>query len=528
MFRFLRMVVATLVITSLTLFFADSQGILPTQCHLLASIQFLPAILAGSTLVVAALVLATLLFGRIYCSVLCPLGILQDMLAFCKRLVRGKKRQKYEYAPARTRTRALFFLVFIIGLIGCPILAALLDPYSSFGRIASSLVRPVAVHLNNLLVPVSKYLGYYLLFPADAAVTSYVALSVALISFAVIGYLALRYGRLYCNTVCPVGTLLGFLARFSPFRVRIDAEKCIKCKLCATKCKSSCLDLEQHKVDASRCVVCFNCLGNCPKNAIHYGLPVKSKESPSESNGDELQAQKREPSSNDIPADPSKRQFLATLTAVAATAAATTPKALAETLDIVMTGHKPYRREHPITPPGSVSLSEFQRRCTSCHLCVSKCSSKAIKPSLLEYGLAGIMQPVMSFERGFCAYDCTDCGQVCPTGAIRPLTVEQKHQTQAGQVVLILENCVVQVDETSCGACAEHCPTQAVKMVPYKDGLTIPETNPALCIGCGACEYICPVRPYRAIHVKGNPVHQESVLPPKSEKKDVKLDDFGF
>lgn len=119
-----------------------------------------------------------------------------------------------------------------------------------------------------------------------------------------------------------------------------------------------------------------------------------------------------------------------------------------------------------------------------------KCPSHVLKPAFMEYGLAGMMQPTVSFEKGFCNFDCTVCGDVCPNGAILPISVEQKHLTQMGYVVFIKENCIVYTDETSCGACSEHCPTQAVAMVPYKDGLTIPHVNKEICVGCGGCEYV--------------------------------------
>ena len=139
------------------------------------------------------------------------------------------------------------------------------------------------------------------------------------------------------------------------------------------------------------------------------------------------------------------------------------------------------------------------------------------------------MLPVLKFSpEVFCSYDCTLCGEICPTGAIKPLTVEEKHLTQVGHLVFFKELCVVFTDETNCGACAEHCPTQAVRMVDYKGNLTIPEMRKRYCVGCGACESICPVVPEKAIRVKGFLVHRVSELPPQEEPVEVKLDSFGF
>lgn len=181
----------------------------------------------------------------------------------------------------------------------------------------------------------------------------------------------------------------------------------------------------------------------------------------------------------------------------------------------------------PIAPPGAISFDHLREKCISCHLCVSKCPSHVIKPAFLEYGLGGIMQPKLFFDRGFCNYDCTFCGDVCPTGAILPLTKEEKNHTQMGKVKFIMENCIVYYDETSCGACSEHCPTQAVRMVPYKGVLTIPETDTSICVGCGGCEYVCPAIPFKAIYVEG--LTTQNIVEIKKEKvEETVIDDFGF
>jgi ferredoxin len=136
----------------------------------------------------------------------------------------------------------------------------------------------------------------------------------------------------------------------------------------------------------------------------------------------------------------------------------------------------------------------------------------------------------MDYLTSFCNFDCNKCGQVCPTGAILPLTTEEKHVTQMGKAVFVRQNCVVYTDETDCGACSEHCPTKAVHMVPYKNGLVIPEVDQDICIGCGACEHPCPVEaPYKAIFVNGNPVQQIAKTPEKGEKQIIDdTEDFPF
>ena len=187
-----------------------------------------------------------------------------------------------------------------------------------------------------------------------------------------------------------------------------------------------------------------------------------------------------------------------------------------------------HTRQVPISPPGSLGHEHLGQHCTACHLCISKCPSRVLKPALLEYGLSGMMQPMMYFDKGFCNYDCTVCSDVCPNGAILPLSVEEKHRTQVGRVVFVEDFCIVHTDGTSCGACSEHCPTQAVSMIPYRDGLTIPHTNPQICVGCGGCEYVCPATPHKAIYVEGEAVHQEALPFEDTGTDEVELDGFGF
>jgi ferredoxin len=244
-------------------------------------------------------------------------------------------------------------------------------------------------------------------------------------------------------------------------------------------------------------------MGVCKQKAISFSAPKASKKENAE-----------------IKTDKSRRQFFIAL-GVAGTAA--TARAMAKN---PLADKKNVQRQQPIAPPGSVSAKHLNSKCTSCHLCVSKCPSHVIKPALTEYGLAGIMQPLLSFENGFCNYDCTVCSDVCPSDAIKPLRLDEKHVTQMGQVRFVRENCVVYRDETSCGACSEHCPTQAVSMVSYKGGLTIPQTDTNICVGCGGCEFICPARP-KAIYVEGLAV-QNTIELKLEEREKVEVDDFGF
>lgn len=495
MLRKIRTAVAIIVIAILTFGFIDFAGIIDNPW--LQKIQFGPALLSLSIVTLVSLIAATLLLGRLYCSVVCPLGIFQDLFNWLSK--KFDKKKKYGYKPERPWLRWGVLAVLVMAwLLGFTFLVGLVEPYSAYGRMADELFRPVYIFFNNILAAISEHTGSYRFVKVAISLKSLTALVVSALTLLIIGHLSYHHGRTWCNTICPVGALLGFLSRFSLLRIRIDKNKCNHCLACQRKCKAFCIDSKNQIIDYSRCVDCFDCIDACKQKAISFG-PVKMK--------------KENAAAETV--DESKRQFLKSTMVIAALAPAA--------LEAKVTGKKDERV--PMSPPGSVSHNNLLQHCTACHLCVSKCPSNVLKPAGMEYGLGGMMQPVMKFDDGYCNYDCNLCSQVCPAGAIRPLTVEEKHHTQPGRVVFNKDICVVNVNRTSCGACAEHCPVQAIHMVPFEGGLTIPETTPELCVGCGGCEYICPVK---AVHIEGNPVHLEAKTPEQDSNIQTQDFDFGF
>ena len=171
-------------------------------------------------------------------------------------------------------------------------------------------------------------------------------------------------------------------------------------------------------------------------------------------------------------------------------------------------GKKAPERQTPLVPPGALSLKNMQTRCTGCQLCISECPNGVLRPST---DLWHLMQPVMAYDRGYCRPECTRCSDVCPAGAIQPLDEVEKSSIQIGHAVVSPDNCLSAKGEAECGNCARHCPTGAIEMVPTDpdDDLSpsVPAVNEEACIGCGACEYLCPVRPLSAIYVEGHEVH---------------------
>lgn len=521
MLKKIRTTLALVVFVLITLLFLDVTGTLHAWLGWLAKIQFWPAFYALNIGVVAVLVVLTFVFGRIYCSVICPLGVMQDVVSW---LHGRRKRNRFTYSKEKKWLRYGMLGVFIISAVaGINAIVSLLAPYSSYGRIASSLFKPVYEAGNNVLASIAEHFNSYAFYSVDVWMKSLPTLIIASVTFVAIVILAWRGGRTYCNTICPVGTILSFFARFSWFKVRIDESKCVNCGLCTKNCKASAIDFKNHKIDYSRCVVCGDCLGKCHKGALSFtsgraGKSTSGRADKSTSQQVDKQTSGQADNANlfvnsstrNSSADNGRRSFLL------AAAIATTGAALAQEkkkvdggLAVIEDKIAPERLT-PLTPPGSMSAQHFAQHCTACQLCVSTCPNGVLRPST---DLSKFMQPTMSYERGYCRLECTKCGEVCPTGAIKPITRADKSATQIGHAVWIKKNCVPLTDGVECGNCARHCPAGAIQMVPSdpKNGQSpkIPVVNEARCIGCGACENLCPARPFSAIYVEGHEVHRE-------------------
>lgn len=498
MLRKIRIVLAAVFFLGVTLLFLDFTGTIHAWLGWMAKIQFLPAALAANFLVIAGLVILTLLFGRVYCSVICPLGVMQDIISWTRGRLKKKNRFRFAYSPANNWLRYGTLLLFIIAFfLGFHSLVALVAPYSAYGRIASNLVAPIYQWGNNLLAGWAERAGSYRFYTVDVWIKSLPTFIIAIASFIIIFILAWTKGRTWCNTICPVGTTLGFLSRFSIFAPVIDTEKCRNCGLCGKQCKSSCINMKEHKIDYSRCVACMDCIDTCKEGAIHFALRHKGSKP-------EAKSIKETPSGVD------RRTFITTGALVASAAALKAQDMKVDGgLADVSNAMQPCRQT-PIVPAGSESLRNFNRHCTGCQLCVSVCPDQVLRPST---DLDTLMQPEMSYERGYCRPECTKCSQVCPAGAIRPITKEEKSSIQIGHAVVNLKACVVNTDDVKCGNCARHCPVGAIMMVrkdpDNKDSLMIPTVNEERCIGCGACENLCPAKPLAAIHVEGHEVHRE-------------------
>lgn len=499
MLRRLRLTLAVACFLLVTLLFLDFTGTVHHWFGWLAKIQFLPALLALNVAVLVVLVALTLLFGRVYCSVICPLGVMQDVFGF---LGKKSRKNRYSWSPAKNVLRYALLAAAVVAVVaGVGSVLALVAPYSTYGRIVQNLFAPLWQLGNNVLAYAAERADSYAFYRTDVWIKAASTFVLAAVAFVVIGVLAWRNGRTWCNTICPVGTVLGFLSKYSLFNPVIDTSKCNGCGLCARNCKAACIDSKNHRIDYSRCVACMDCLGKCRKGAISYSR---------RKNGAVIAPEAQAAGGKGkAAADTSRRNFLtATAVAIASSAIHAQEKTVDGGLAAITDKKKPDRKT-PIVPPGAQSLRNMASHCTACQLCVSVCPNGVLRPST---NLETLMQPESSYERGYCRPECTKCSEVCPTGAIRLVDAAEKSSVQIGHAVWVKENCLPLTEGVSCGNCARHCPAGAIQMVPSRPGVEdspkIPVVNTERCIGCGACENLCPSRPFSAIYVEGHETHR--------------------
>lgn len=469
MLKKLRIVLALVLFAGITILLA---GFGREWLAWTAKLQLLPSCLALNFLVIAGILLLTFIFGRIYCSTICPFGVFQDIIIWLRRRLgllvnrfnvkcRRKDQPKlkpivkhFKFSKERKVLRYTFLALTLAAIIaGIQLFIALIEPYSAYGR----MVRAVAgTGMTPLLVT-------------------------GLVTLVLISLCAWLWGRIWCNAVCPVGTALGLVSRFSVFKVRIDRDKCTDCGRCERGCKSSCINYKDHTVDYSRCVGCMDCVSRCKEKAISFRASL--------------------PGGKDRGTDEGRRKFLVSTAAIIGGAAV----AKADNSLAPVRAKKAPQRTVPLVPPGSKGVKEFYSHCTACQLCITSCPNRVLRPST---DLEHLMQPVMGYEKGYCRPECTVCSEVCPTGAIAQVLKGQKHTISIGTARVNTDLCIAAKRGRGCGNCAYHCPSGAIRMGAAGGKKFRPIINEEVCTGCGACEFLCPVRPISAISVNGRTSHK--------------------
>jgi polyferredoxin len=484
----IRQIISIVVFFLFVLLFLGEEELSVSLAYVLTPFQFLPALMQTITEPAAIftaglifIILITLIFGRVYCSFLCPLGICQDWVICASR--KAKVHPKVTYSkPHHILRYTILALTFGALLSGFLAPVSLLDPYAWTGRIFTVFLQPLLTGTYNMAIAALKTVDVYC-YPRQTVFIPWSVLSITAVFTLLILYLAWKHGRLYCNAICPVGSCLGLLAKFAVFQIRINQKSCSGCHRCAEVCRAKCIDPQNASIDLTRCVGCFDCLDACHMKTVSY--------------------QRMQDQSSRDTWSPARRGFI-----IAGVTAASGLLAFNSGIRALVKIPFPLTDPPPVTPPGSISAAHFTQACTACSLCVSICPTKVLTPVLLDYGFGGLLQPKMNFEKSYCDYECNVCGRVCPTGAIMELGLPEKKLTQIGEAELFKDVCVVFVYHQNCGACGEVCPTHAIRFTA-KDNILYPEIDRQYCIGCGACQLACPTTP-RSIFVHANPVHKKA------------------
>lgn len=393
-------------------------------------------------LFVFGILLITFVFGRFYCSVICPLGILQDFLCF---LSLNKSKNYKNFLKTRYTIAAVVFGALFAGwAVGLKIL----DPYTNFGLIASSIFTPVY----NLITKNSSY---------EFTVAT---LAISLVPFIVLIALVIFKRRFFCTAICPVGTILGLSAKYGLLRLQFT-DKCITCGACFRNCPAGSINLKDKQIDNERCLRCLKCVSVCPKQAITYGIYKDINKD------------------NSQPFSQSRRNFVLGTALVLGGIAAGVGSAIVRGKKFLQDTVR------AILPPGAGDYNRFSSKCTSCQLCVSVCPNKIIHSR--DFGHSNIY---MDYSKNACKYDCNACTTVCPTGALKHLSLEEKQQCRLGLAKIDRDLCI------SCGICAFKCPKKSLSIDETEDGTRTLIYNAALCIGCGICQISCP---HKAIEIVG-------------------------
>lgn len=431
-------------------------------------------------------ILMTLILGRVFCGWICPLGTLNNIIGSFKKRYNIKTREWH-----RAKYYILIFLfvssIFSLQLVG------IMDPLSLIIRSLSISIYPQfnysvraifdGIYSSNIKGVVDISEALYSLF--KKTVLSFQqpfylqSAFIGMIFFFIIG-INLIERRFWCRYLCPLGALLGILSRYSILK-RSVSEGCTSCGACEGVCQGNANPDRKEDWRDTECYYCFNCDDICPQNAVNFGFSGKKRAAS---------------------LDLGRRRVIASITAgiVAVPFLRTNPLSKVEFVNPGL-----------IRPPGSLEEGEFLKRCVKCGECMKVCITNGLQPSLLEAGIEGIWSPVLIPKMGYCEYRCTLCGQVCPTGAIKRLTMEEKARIKIGLATIDKGRCLPYAHGRPCIVCEEVCPTPKKAiwfdkvMVKDRNGRIIelqqPRVDLELCIGCGICEAKCPVIDRPAIYV---------------------------
>lgn len=444
------------------------------------------------------ILLVTLLFGRVFCNWVCPMGTMLQFTGWLFNILKAPDRIK------SNRYRPMYFfkysllIIFILMAIGGSLQIGLLDPIVIVYRTFAVFISPLVDHqIIDPLVDLtgntvaSDWLSAFKFAPGVEERIFNGAIGVA-IMFIFLLSMNFIIPRFFCRVLCPLGALLGVFSRFAIFRINRDVHKCTNCDLCLTRCEGA--SDPQGQLRLSECFACMNCIDDCPEDALSYralGLDIKQVK---------------------VKPDISRRKVIY---------AGVLGLLGAPLMRINATNKDNTFDPSLIRPPGSVEEDLFLAKCIKCDQCINACPTNVLQPATFaEGGFSGLWTPVMKFNIGHCQLQCNLCSEVCPTGAIQKITVEEKlgvgpfnekGPIRLGTAFFDKGRCLPHAMQIPCVVCEEVCPTspKAIQTedIEVKDAfgnivtLNKPYVLPDLCIGCGICETECPVKDQKAVYV---------------------------
>jgi ferredoxin len=457
---------------------------LPADIYLrLDPLLGLSAVLSGREIIGRALwslllIGATLVVGRFFCAYVCPMGAaidFLDLLFWPKKLRSGLKKEL-----AWRRVKFIFLILFLSSSAAGLTLAYLLDPLPFLTRFYTFFLYPLVITLINLLLdlfrPLAQALGWMdLSYKHYTQPVFYMALLTFLIFSGVIALNRIA-PRFWCRYLCPLGALLSLISPLGFFKRRVSPE-CNECLKCVRSCPMEAIEQDPKKTRLAECIQCRTCARVCPKGAIAFpALPSSIR---AHQLGGEYSS-----------VDFSRRGFLYSFTGGLAAAFLVDRTPFTPTLG----------KQQIIRPPGAVPEEEFLRTCIRCGECMKSCVTNTLQPSFWESGLSGLWTSRMDLRFAACEQSCNVCGKVCPTQAIRSLSLEEKTHAKVGTAILHKERCLVWAQDKLCLICDEICPYNAI-VFRTVDGYRRPVVIASKCNGCGFCEQRCPVGGPSAIAV---------------------------
>lgn len=454
----------------------------------------------------------TLVFGRVFCGWICPFGTLHHFFGwiFPSRYGKGTKRVESNKTYARQRVKYYLLYAFLAAGVAGSALGGLFDPICIAVRAIGLAVIPATQYMASVASSLVAGTGLRAATHASDAAQDFLSGTVwqqkqfyfhqtwfiGLLLVAVL-FMNRFVPRFWCRVLCPLGAFLGVFARFALFGMEKDHAKCTDCNLCLVHCQGADSPQGGVKWRQDECHMCMNCESACPEDVIKFRFLPNRKSAITKP-------------------DTGRRTAIAT----AAAGAALIPAA--RIADVIDANYDP----KVIRPPGSVAEKEFLERCIRCAECMKVCPNNALHPAFFEAGIEGIWTPILIPRIGYCEHSCVLCGQVCPTGAIQKITEDQKlgigqKPISIGTAFYDQGRCLPWAMATPCIVCEEFCPTspkaiwveeaEVPKRLPvYQEGkapametvkVQRPHVDPSLCIGCGACEKVCPVQDKPAVYV---------------------------